>query len=572
MFSTRLFYCFLTTLILIGLSVETWASIPDAFEFNFIQPKSTKVYSRLGMVVSTQREASKIGINILRQGGNAVDAAVAIGYALAVTDPCCGNLGGGGFMLIQPREGKAVFLDFRERAPLKADANMYLNGSSQTSRSGYLSVAIPGTVMGLEAALTQYGTMNRSQIIKPAIELAEKGFVLTQGDVANFQKGLLKIQKTDLAKIFLKPDGNLYREGDRLIQPQLASTLRQISQGGANTFYRGKIATDIVNSSNKGGGILTQEDFTQYRIKQSKPLYCNYRGYQIITTPPPGGGIVLCELLNILEGYPLQKTGLKTPLSLHWFLDAMFYAFQDRNMYLGDPDFVKIPIERLSSKKYAAKLRELIPVYYAASNPQKNTKLPIDGQTTHYSVVDRYGNAVSVTYTLNSYFGAGVMAQNTGFILNNEMDDFTTELGKVNQFGLKQGSNNLIQPGKQPLSSMTPTIVKKNNHLFLVTGSPGGSTIITTVLQIITNIIDYQFPLDKAVNQPRIHYQGIPNYVMLEKNGLPQSTISALETRGYIFNKTMSNWGAAETILRDSNGLLEGVNDYRKPAGAALAE
>jgi gamma-glutamyltranspeptidase/glutathione hydrolase len=386
------------------------------------------------------------------------------------------------------------------------------------------------------------------------------------------QKGMLKIQKTDLAKIFLKPDGNLYREGDRLIQPQLASTLRQISQGGANTFYRGKIATDIVNSSNKGGGILTQEDFTQYRIKQSKPLYCNYRGYQIITTPPPGGGIVLCELLNILEGYPLQKTGLKTPLSLHWFLDAMFYAFQDRNMYLGDPDFVKIPIERLSSKKYAAKLRELIPVYYAASNPQKNTKLPIDGQTTHYSVVDRYGNAVSVTYTLNSYFGAGVMAQNTGFILNNEMDDFTTELGKVNQFGLKQGSNNLIQPGKQPLSSMTPTIVKKNNHLFLVTGSPGGSTIITTVLQIITNIIDYQFPLDKAVNQPRIHYQGIPNYVMLEKNGLPQSTISALETRGYIFNKTMSNWGAAETILRDSNGLLEGVNDYRKPAGAALAE
>jgi len=533
-------------------------------------PKDGRVFSHSGLVVSTQAQASRVGTKILQQGGNAVDAAVAIGYALAVTEPCCGNLGGGGFMLIQPKNGPAVFLDFRETAPLQSNSALYLQRPAGSSRNGYLAVGTPGTVLGLDTALQKYGTMTRAQVMAPAIELAQKGFILTQGDVDILHAGQEKIKRSSLSKIFLKKDGSAYQVGDLLIQKELATTLRKISQAGVRAFYQGEIAQDIVNASKREGGILTLEDFSQYKIKQERPLTCSYRGYEILTAPPPGGGLPLCQMLNILEGYPLRETGYKSPQSLHWFFSAMFYGFRDRNTYLGDPDFVKIPQAQLLSKQYAAKLRQSIPNYFAFDH--LTTAAPIKGNTTHYSVVDRQGNAVAVTYTLNSYFGAGVMAENTGFILNNEMDDFTTNLGQSNQFGLKQGTNNLVEPNKRPLSSMAPTIVRINGQLFLVTGSPGGSTIITTVLQILTNIIDYNMRVDQAVYAPRFHYQGEPSYVLTEKNGLSADLQSGLEARGYRFSNRLANWGAAETILRTPQGILEGVNDYRRPAGAALTD
>jgi gamma-glutamyltranspeptidase/glutathione hydrolase len=412
--------------------------------------------------------------------------------------------------------------------------------------------------------------MTRAQVMAPAIELAEKGFILTQGDVTILHAGQRKLRRPNLSKIFLKKDGSAYQAGDLLVQKELATTLRKISQKGVSAFYEGEIAEDIVKASQKEGGILSLEDFRQYKIRQERPLTCSYRGYEILTAPPPGGGLPLCQMLNILEGYPLRQTGYRTPQSLHWLLSAMFYGYRDRNLYLGDPDFVKIPQAHLLSKQYAAKLRQSIPNYSAVDH--LTNAAPIEGNTTHYSVVDRQGNAVAVTYTLNSYFGAGVMAENTGFILNNEMDDFTTNLGQSNQFGLHQGRANLVEPGKIPLSSMSPTIVRKNGQLLLVTGSPGGSTIITTVLQILTNIIDYDLRLDRAVYAPRLHYQGEPNYVLTEKNGLSDHLKSALESRGYHFSNRLANWGAAETILRNQQGILEGVNDYRRPAGAALAD
>ncbi len=532
-------------------------------------PEDGRILSEKGLVVSTQRQASEVGAKILAQGGNAVDAAVAIGYALAVTEPCCGNLGGGGFMLIQPAQGKPTFINFREKAPLAAHKELYLKQPRGASRNGYLAVATPGTVKGLEAALTQYGTLERAQVIAPAITLAEKGFVLSQGDVAILRVGRERLLQPNIAEIFGTVKGQ--RAGDTLVQKDLAQTLKKIAQGGEKAFYQGEIAENIVKASKAEGGILSLADFTQYTIRQEKPLICTYRGYEVITAPPPGGGLPLCQMLNILEGYPLEETGFRTPQALHWFLSAMFYGYRDRNLYLGDPDFVSIPSEKLLSKSYAAQLRTKIPNYFAIR--VKNT-LPtkLDGQTTHYSVVDRQGNAVAVTYTLNSYFGAGVMAPKTGFLLNNEMDDFTTKLGSPNQYGLSQGSANLIEPGKRPLSSMSPTIVKHRGRLFLVTGTPGGSTIITTILQVITNIIDYRLRVDQAVNSPRLHYQGEPRTVLIEKKAISNQVRRDLEKRGYQFSERLTNWGAAETILLNSKGVLEGVNDYRRPAGAAIAE
>lgn len=543
-----------------------------------LQASIPPVSGKNGIVVTTQHNASEIGLQILKQKGNAVDAAVAVGYALAVSDPCCGNIGGGGFMLIHLANGKNIFINFREKAALKATKNMYLDKQGKVisglSTKGYLAVGVPGTVKGLDEALSQYGTMTRQQVMAPAIKLAAEGFVLQEGDIKILKAGTAQFKnQLNVASIFLKNGKNPYEVGDRLVQKNLAQTLELISNQGADAFYKKEIAKEIVKASRENGGILTSDDFSKYAIAQTQPVRCSYRGYEVISAPPPGGGTTLCEMLNILEGYQLKQLGWHSQDSLHFMLSSILYAYADRNKYLGDPEFVKNPVARLLSKDYAASIRSQIPKQQAISpKPLYSDITSHEGtNTTHYSIVDRYGNAVAVTYTINSYFGAKVIAGNTGFFLNNEMDDFTSKPGVANNFGLVQGNANIIEPGKRPLSSMTPTIVTKNGKVFIVTGSPGGSTITTTVLQVITNVIDYDMNISEAVNAPRIHYQGLPNVVLTEPYSLKSSVVQKLWERGYRVAPFLT-WGAAESILVDpKTKLLYGANDNRKSAGKAVA-
>jgi len=529
-----------------------------------------------GAVVSTQKEASEIGLQILTDGGNAIDAAVAIGYGLAVSDPCCGNLGGGGFMLIHLANGEETFINFRETAPLAATTEMYLDEQGEIieglSLKGYLAVGIPGTVKGLNYALDQYGTWDLEKVITPAIALAEKGFVLQEGDIKIYQADKQKLLEPNVAAIFLDTGNQVYQAGDTLIQSDLANSLKLIAQGGSDAFYQGAIAQQIVNASNDNQGILSLKDFANYQISEYEPVSCDYRGYQVTSSPPPGGGTTLCQMLNILSGYDLQANGWKTSDSLHPILSAMLLAFSDRNQFLGDPDFVDNPLERLLSTDYATSLRAQIPEYNAIAPESVYPALEPEGtNTTHYSVIDKQGNAVAVTYTINSSFGAGVIAPGTGFLLNNEMDDFTSKPGDPNQFGLRQGAINKIEPGKRPLSSMSPTIVSKDNQVVLITGSPGGSTIPTTVLQVIINAIDYGLDINEAVNSPRFHYQGFPEIILAEPDAISADVIEDLQSRGYR-TTTFTTYGAAESIaINPETGLIEAANDIRKSAGKALA-
>ena len=447
-----------------------------------------------GMVVTSQHLASEVGAAILRQGGNAIDAAVAVGYALAVTHPCCGNLGGGGFMVIHFADGKNTFINFRERAPLAAHADMLLDAQgnvvSNRSLTGYLAVGVPGTVMGLETARQKYGTLPRARLIAPAIKLAEDGFVLTRGDVDVFAEGNQAFrEQPNVAAIFLN-HGEPLAPGDRLTQKDLAATLRAISRGGPDAFYHGAIAAAVSAASRANGGLLTSEDFAAYTATESAPVSCAYRGYTILSAPPPSsGGITLCEMLQVLEGYPLKAMGFHSSAAVHVMTEAMRHAYRDRNTYLGDPAFVDNPSARLLSAQYAESIRAQIQPNRATPSAALQGLAAADehATTTHYSVVDRLGNAVSVTYTINESFGAKVIAGNTGFLLNDEMDDFTAKPGVANVFGLVQGKANAVAPGKRPLSSMTPTLVFKDDKPVLVLGTPGGSRIITTVLGVIVN-------------------------------------------------------------------------------------
>jgi gamma-glutamyltranspeptidase/glutathione hydrolase len=526
------------------------------------------------MVVTSHAEASRVGQKILLAGGNAIDAAVAVGYALAVVEPCCGNIGGGGFMVIHLANGEEIFLNFREKAPLAARPDMYLNQKGEVvpklSTQGYLAVGVPGTVAGLDTALSEYGTMTHQQVMAGAIRLAQEGFRLSPGDIELLhQRTKPFASQPNVAAIFLK-NGKPYQAGDRLVQKDLAQTLKAIAHSGASSFYQGKIAAAIVQASQANGGILSLEDFASYRIRQEKPLQCNYRGYEVVTAPPPGGGITVCQMLNVLEGYPLSQFNWHSAESLHYFLSAALFAYADRNRFLGDPDFIKNPVKQLLSEDYAARIRGRIG--QRAINPRELNfeEMPQGTHTTHYSIVDRFGNAVAVTYTINSLFGAKVIAKDTGFFLNNEMDDFTAKPGKANQFGLVQGQANQIEPGKQPLSSMSPTIVKKDNKVFLVTGSPGGATIPTTVVQVITNSIDYKLDIQEAVNAPRIHYQGLPNWVLTEPFALDPEVVPRLWERGYRVIPFVS-WGATQSIrIEPETGLRLGVNDRRRVAGKAV--
>ncbi|MEO0836114.1 MAG: gamma-glutamyltransferase [Cyanobacteria bacterium J06642_3] len=559
-----------------GISLPVLADnqLPEADQLTNTRFIST---GKNGAVVSTSRYATEVGLDVLKNKGNAIDAAVAVGYAAAVSDPCCGNLGGGGFMTIHLANGQETFINFRETAPGKSTANMYLDSQGKVvkdlSTKGYLAVGVPGTVKGLNYALKKYGTMTREQVINPAIKLAEDGYALQRGDVEIFKAGQKRLQDPSVAKIFLDQQQKILPVGTVLKQPELAQTLRQLIPEG-DAFYQGEIAQKVVAASEANGGILSLADFANYQVSEYQPIACNYRGYRVISSPPPGGGTTLCQMLNILAGYDLQKSGWHTTESLHRILSAMLFAFGDRNTYLGDPDFVDNPLDLLLSQEYAAQIRQQIPGNRAVP-PEAvyNREVQEEGtNTTHYSVIDSQGNAVAVTYTINSFFGAGVAAPGTGFLLNNEMDDFTSKVGVANQFGLKQGSTNIIEPGKRPLSSMSPTIVMKGDRVVLVTGSPGGSTIPTTVLQVITNLIDYQKSPSEAVNTPRFHYQGFPKWVRSETSFLPTRTVRGLIFKGYKLINSRKQWGGAESIYVDpQTGLITAVNDKRKPAGRALA-
>ncbi|CAM3855141.1 gamma-glutamyltransferase [Xenorhabdus thuongxuanensis] len=557
------------------------------------------VEAKQGMVVSSQRLASQAGIDILKMGGNAIDAAVAVGYAQAVVNPCCGNIGGGGFMTIHLANGKDTFINFRETAPAAADADMYLDKDGKVIKGaslyGYNAIAVPGTVMGFEEALKKYGTLTREQVMAPAIKLAREGYLLTRGDTDILDTTVKRFaQDPEAARIFLRKDGSPFEPGDRLIQTDLANTLEMIAKHGPDAFYHGKIPQLVEQASKKSGGIITAADFANYRITETTPITCSYRGYKFISSPPPSsGGVTLCEILNIIEGYDLKSMGYNSAAYIHTLTEAMRHAYMDRNTYLGDPAFINNPLDRLLSKSYSESIRKEIQPNKAT--PSVNIQPGIGShekpETTHYSVVDKEGNAVSTTYTINGRFGAVVIAPGTGFFLNDEMDDFTTKVGEKNLYGLVQGATNSIAPGKRPLSSMSPTLVTKDNKIFLVLGSPGGSRIISITLQAALNIIEFNMPPQEAVNGSRIHHQWLPDEVYYEQRGLSKDTLNLLEKMGYKMVK-QTPWGAAELIMiglpgaagvtpqssgNDSavsgivrEGYIYGANDARRPAGAAI--
>lgn len=541
-----------------------------------------------GMVVTAQHLATDVGVDVLKSGGNAVDAAVAVGYALAVVYPTAGNLGGGGFMTIRMKDGKTTFLDFRERAPLAATKTMYLDAKGdivpRASLDGYLAVGTPGSVMGFETAREKYGTRKREELIAPALKYAKEGFTLEQGDAASFASGAKRLAKDEeAAKIFLKTGGSPYVSGEKLVQPDLAAVLQSISEKGPDAFYKGAPAEAIVKASQAKGGILAKEDFEQYKVRELKPIECNYRGYDIISSPPPSsGGVIICEILNVLEGYPLSYLGYGSAEAVHIMVEAMRYAYVDRNAALGDPDFIDNPVSKLLDRSYAASIRAKIDPYRAGTSA--NLK-PLGGkestETTHYSVIDDEGNAVAVTYTLNGSFGAGVVAPGTGVLLNNEMDDFTSKPGVPNLYGLVQGEANAIAPKKTPLSSMSPTIVTKDGKPFMVIGSPGGSRIITITLEAIINVVDFGMDISQAVNAPRIHHQWQPDTVYLEPYALSPDTEKALAAMGYKFDGGNNTpvWGQAAGILVGGKSLAaiekgggaryNGAMDSRATEGSA---
>jgi gamma-glutamyltranspeptidase/glutathione hydrolase len=554
-----------------------------------------------GMVVSSQHLASEVGAAILKQGGNAIDAAVAVGYAQAVTNACCGNIGGGGFMVLHLADKNADrFINFRETAPAAATATMYLDAKGDpvkgASLTGYLSAGVPGTVLGLDTALRQYGTLPRDVVMAPAIRLARDGFILTRGDTDIIDAGRARFMADPVAsKIYSRPDGSALQPGDLLVQGDLADTLQAIAERGPDGFYKGANAQRLAAAMRANGGILTEADLAGYTITETDPVRCSYRGYEVVSAPPPSsGGTTLCEILNIIEGYDMKALGFHSAASVHVLVEAMRHAYMDRNSYLGDPAFVANPLDRLLSKDYAAQIRaKILPDRATPSADVQPGRPPHEKtETTHYSVLDQAGNAVSVTYTINGLFGAAVIAPGTGFFLNDEMDDFTVKVGVPNLFGLVQGEANAIAPGKRPLSSMAPTLITRDGQIHQVLGSPGGSRIITITLQTAINMIDYGMQPQEAVDAPRIHHQWLPDTIYAEPFALSPDTAALLRGMGYSITE-QTPWGAAELIARNPGaagsqaassgndsthggqmrpGFVYGANDDRRPAGLAVGE
>lgn len=524
-----------------------------------------------GMVATVDALATQVGVDILKQGGNAVDAAVAVGYALAVTHPQAGNLGGGGFMLLRTKDGKTTAIDFREMAPEKASRDMFLDGQgnadSKKSLTSPLASGTPGTVAGFSLALEKYGTMPLNKVIQPAFKLARDGYIVNEAladDLKQYGSEVLPSHENSRA-IFWKKDGNLLQKGDRLIQANLAKSLELIAENGPDAFYKGPIADQIAEEMAKSGGLISKADLANYKAVERKPISGEYRGYEVYSMPPPSsGGIHIVQILNILENFDLAKYGFGSADAMQLVAEAEKYAYADRSEYLGDPDFVKVPWQALTSKAYAKSLAEKIDVNKARpSSDIKPGKLaPYESnQTTHFSVVDKDGNAVAVTYTLNTNFGSGIVAGNTGILMNNQMDDFSAKPGVPNVYGLVGGDANAVGPHKRPLSSMSPTIVVKDGKTWLVTGSPGGSRIITTVLQMVINTVDFGMNVAEATNAPRFHHQWLPDELRVEK-GFSPDTLKLLGEKGQkvVVKEAM---GSTQSIMIAPDGKLYGASDPR---------
>ena len=557
----------------------------SAFAGDMVHPS----HAPKAMVATVQPDATEAGVAIMQQGGNAVDAAVAVGFALEVVYPEAGNIAGGGFMLFRRASGEVHFLDYREKAPAKATANMYQDDKGNVipdlSIIGYKSIAVPGSVAGMVYAQQHWGKLSLKQVMEPAIRLARDGFVLDYDEAKDFQD-------SDLAKFpesrrIFQRDGKFYQAGEVFKQPELAKTLQRIADN-PDDFYHGSLARELAAAIQKGGGLVTAEDLAQYQVKERAAIHGTYRGYDIISAPPPSsGGVALLEALNILEGYDLAKEGADSAEAIHLTAEAYQRAFFDRAEFMGDPDFSKIPVAQLIDKRYSNAWRETIPLRkatpsadlrrpsvfsqldsYASSHPQPAATAEPD-HTTHYSIVDPEGNAVSVTTTLNNSFGSHVTAEGLGFLLNDEMDDFSSKPGAPNMFGLIQGPANAIGPGKRPLSAMTPTMVLKNGKLFLVLGSPGGPTIITTVANVLMGVVDYGLNIQQAVNAPRFHHQWMPDDILVERTGISPDTIGILEHMGHKIVHA-HYLGDAECIAIDEQtGERLGASDGRNDGKAA---
>jgi gamma-glutamyltranspeptidase/glutathione hydrolase len=529
-----------------------------------------------GMVVSASSIASEAGRDVLASGGNAVDAAIATGFVLAVTYPVAGNIGGGGFMVIRMPDGRSTTIDFRERAPSAATPDMFLDSTGTYSfrlhHESYKSVGVPGTVAGFALAHKQYGKTQWAQLVDPAVRLARDGFVVPVGLAQSLESAREQLRVFPASIAVYTKNGAPYAAGDRFLQPDLARTLTRIRDNGRDGFYRGETARLIAADMRRGGGLITGEDLAQYEAKERAPITGTYRGYEIISMPPPSsGGVALVEMLNILEGYDLRATRHNSAPYVHLVTEAMRRAFLDRARYLGDPDFVQPPVERLTSKAYAARLRATIDATHAsASTPAQADERYESTQTTHYSVVDANGMAVSVTYTLENVYGLGAVVSGAGFLLNNEMGDFNGKPGLTDTTGLVGTAANIARPGKRMLSSMTPTIITRDGKLVAVVGTPGGRTIINTVLQVILNQIDFDMGIQDAVEARRFHHQWLPDVVYVERQGLAPDAVSALEQAGYRVQWTEEQ-GTAHSIRIDPvTGARQGAADSRDPdAGAA---
>jgi gamma-glutamyltranspeptidase / glutathione hydrolase len=535
------------------------------------------VSAKNGMVVAQEKLAAEIGLDVLKAGGNAVDAAVAVAFALAVTLPRAGNLGGGGFMIVHDaKTGTTKAIDYREMAPAAAFRDMYLdeNGDPVKNRSRFsgLAIGVPGTVAGMQAALDANGTMTLAELVAPAIKLARDGIVMSQSLSNGLKRAEERLKRwPQTAAVFYKPDGGFYEPGEIFKQPDLARTLQLIADQGVGGFYRGETAQKIAAAVQAADGMITKADMANYKSVIRDTVRGTYRGYEINSMPPPSsGGTHIVQILNTLEGYPIGDLGANSAQTIHLMAEAMKQAYADRATYLGDADFVDVPVKELTDKQYASDIRARIDPGKArpAAEVKANVLTPYESnETTQFSIVDRFGNAVSNTYTINFSFGSGIVATGTGVLMNNEMDDFSAKTGVANAYGLIGGDANAVEPGKRPLSSMSPTIVMKDGKVFLVTGSPGGSRIITTTLQIIMNVIDHKMNIAEATYAPRIHHQWLPDELRVEE-GISNDTKAILRAFGHdvVVKRTM---GSTQSIMVDpETGMLLGATDPRRTSGS----
>ena len=539
------------------------------------------VRAKNGMVVSSQHLASQVGVDVLEKGGTAIDAAIATGFALAVTLPSAGNIGGGGFILVRTAVGEVTAFDFREKAPAAAHERMFLDEkgeySAPTNHVGYLSIGVPGTVAGFLLAHERFGKLPMEELLAPAIELAEKGFPVSWRLADRFRRTAPRFrQYSATAEAFLKEDGEPYQPGEVWKQPDLARTLRRIQNKGWAGFYQGETARLLAAAMKKHGGLITEEDLAAYEAKERTPVHGTYRGYDVYSMyPPSSGGVAVLEMLNILECFDLAEAGFGSALHLHLLAEAMRRTFADRARYIGDPDFNSdMPVERLISKDYARSLRRTISLSHVSeSDPVSFNDVYESDETTHYSVIDAQGNAVVVTYTLERGFGSKIVAEGTGFLLNNEMGDFNPQPGRTDRTGLIGTKPNLVEPGKRMISSMTPTIVVKDDRPFLLIGTPGGRTIMNTVLQVIVNVIDFKMDIAEAIAAPRIHHQWLPNELRIEKFGASPDTVRLLEMLGHqvrISEGSRSQGRAMGIMVDPETGMLKGAADPRAADGGAV--